>query len=111
MPYSSSYSGSSAGPRRSFGDRERGPGGGPGGGMGGPRHSRNRIMVKKNCRLCAEKATSVDYKDFDRIRRFLTEKGKVIPRRITGNCAKCQRMLARAVKRARHAGVVAFQID
>ncbi|MSR77810.1 MAG: 30S ribosomal protein S18 [Candidatus Omnitrophica bacterium] len=84
--------------------------GGPAG--AGPRHaSRQRVFIKKTCRLCAEKATSVDYKDFDKIRRFLTEKGKIIPRRITGNCAKCQRVLARAVKRSRHAGVVAFQID
>ena len=110
MVYTSSYSGQRSGSSRpAFG--ERGPAGPGGDRMGGPRHSRQRVFVKKNCRLCAEKATSVDYKDFDKIRRFLTEKGKIIPRRITGNCAKCQRMLARAVKRARQAGVVAFQID
>ena len=103
------YGGGGGGRGRSSSSERGGPGGGPGGDR--PRNSRQRVFIKKNCRLCAEKATSVDYKDFDKIRRFLTEKGKIIPRRITGNCAKCQRMLARAVKRSRHAGVVAFQID
>jgi len=87
-----------------FGDRKRdsrGPGG-----FGGP-----RFFQKKTCRFCAERATFVDYKDPERLRKFLTEKGKIMPRRITGNCAKCQRMLARAIKRARHAAVVAFQVD
>lgn len=69
-----------------------------------------RFFQKKTCRLCAEHA-SLDFKDVDRLRKFMTEKGKILPRRITGNCAKCQRMLARALKRARHAALVAFQID
>ena len=55
--------------------------------------------------------TEMDYKDAERIRRFLTEKGKIMPRRITGNCAKHQRILARAIKIARHAAFLAFQID
>lgn len=76
-----------------------------------PRSSRNRVFIKKTCRLCAEKSLVLDFRDMERLRRFLTEKGKIIPRRISGNCAKCQRKLARVLKRARHAGVVAFQID
>ncbi len=79
----------------------RGPGG-PGGG---------RFFQKKTCRFCAERSNIIDYKDVEKLRKFLTEKGKIMPRRITGNCAKCQRSLVRAIKRARHSSLVAFQID
>ncbi|MDP3921536.1 MAG: 30S ribosomal protein S18 [Candidatus Omnitrophota bacterium] len=53
----------------------------------------------------------VDYKDADRLSRFLTEKGKIIPRRITALTAKQQRMLSQAIKKARHAGLLPYQID
>lgn len=89
-----------------FGDKKREGRGGPGGFGGGP-----RFFQKKVCRFCAEKGTLVDYKDSERLKKFLTEKGKIMPRRITGNCAKHQRIIARAIKVARHAAVVAFQID
>jgi len=56
---------------------------------------------KKVCRFCQEKRTMIDYKDTSRLQKFITEKGKIIPSRITGNCAKHQRQLARAVKKAR----------
>ena len=56
---------------------------------------------KKVCRFCSEKRSSMDYKDVPRLQKFLTEKGKIIPSRISGNCAKHQRQLARAIKRAR----------
>lgn len=55
---------------------------------------------KKVCRFCANK-TKIDYKDADALRRFTTERGKILPRRITGTCAKHQRELAGAIKRAR----------
>lgn len=55
---------------------------------------------KKVCRFCANKA-KIDYKDADGLRRFTTERGKILPRRITGTCAKHQRELAGAIKRAR----------
>ncbi|HXV27583.1 MAG TPA: 30S ribosomal protein S18 [bacterium] len=77
-------------------------------GGGGPS---GRFMRKKVCRFCADRTEIIDFKDRDRVARFLTEKGKIIPRRTTGNCAGHQRMLARAIKRARHAAIVAFQID
>ena len=89
-----------------FGDKRRE---GRFGGGDSPRGG--RFFQKKICKFCAEKATQIDFKDIEKLRRFLTEKGKIIPRRITGNCAKCQRMLARAIKKARHADLVAFQID
>ena len=52
----------------------------------------------KNCSLCADKVEAIDYKDAAKLRRYLTEAGKIIPRRITGNCAKHQRMIAKAIK-------------
>lgn len=97
----------SSGPRPAgrgrFGDKKRDDRrGGPGGG---------RFFQKKVCRFCADKVAVLDYKDIERLRKFLTEKGKVMPRRITGNCAKCQRMLSRAIKRARHSALLAFQTE
>jgi len=53
----------------------------------------------------------VDYKDTEKLSKFITEKGKIIPRRITGLTSKQQRILARAIKMARHAGLLAFQVD
>ena len=93
-------------PQSRFADKKREGRGGPGGGPGGP-----RFFQKKVCRFCSERSTQVDFKDTERLRRFLTEKGKIMPRRITGNCAKHQRILARAIKRSRHLAFVAFQID
>ena len=55
---------------------------------------------RKNCSLCGDKVTSIDYKDAAKLRRYLTEAGKIIPRRITGNCAAHQRMIAKAIKKA-----------
>lgn len=63
---------------------------------------------KKICVFCAEKATSVDYKDVAKLRKFVSERGKILPRRITGNCAKHQRLLTTAVKRARHVALMAY---
>lgn len=54
---------------------------------------------RKNCSLCADKVTSIDYKDAAKLKRYLTEAGKIIPRRITGNCAAHQRMIAKAIKK------------
>jgi small subunit ribosomal protein S18 len=55
-----------------------------------------------------EKTRAVDFKDIDRLSKFLTEKGKIMPRRITGLTSKQQRLLARAIKRARHSGLIGF---
>ena len=56
---------------------------------------------KKVCRFCADPDLVIDYKDVRMLRGFITERGKIVPRRISGNCAKCQRQIATAVKRAR----------
>lgn len=65
----------------------------------------------KNCSFCVDKIDAVDYKDAVKIKRYLTEAGKIIPRRITGTCAKHQRMIAAAVKRAREASIVDYVFD
>ena len=63
---------------------------------------------KKICVFCAEKATSLDYKDVAKLRKFVSERGTILHRRITGNCAKHQRLLTTAVKRARHIALLAY---
>ncbi|KPJ89043.1 MAG: 30S ribosomal protein S18 [Spirochaetes bacterium DG_61] len=60
------------------------------------------------CKLCLRKAKSVDYKDVDLLRKFVTDRGKILPRRITGTCARHQRMLSRAIKRARMVAFLPF---
>ncbi len=66
---------------------------------------------RKNCNFCADKVEVIDYKDAQKIRRYLTEAGKILPRRITGTCAEHQRELARAVKRAREAALINYVYD
>ncbi|HOG49624.1 MAG TPA: 30S ribosomal protein S18 [Lentisphaeria bacterium] len=62
---------------------------------------RRKVVRQKNCRLCENKIFNIDFKDVELLRRFQTEGGKILPRRITGNCFKHQKLLAIAVKRAR----------
>ncbi len=66
---------------------------------------------RKSCSFCADKIEVIDYKDAQKLRKYLTEAGKILPRRITGNCAKHQRLLARAVKRAREASLLPYVFD
>ncbi len=62
----------------------------------------------KTCRFCADKVEAIDYKDIQTLRNYMTERGKIIPRRISGNCALHQRILARAVKRSRNIALLPF---
>ncbi len=78
--------------------------GGRGPGRFGPRRA-------KLCNFCADKIVHVDYKDPDLLRRYLTDRGKIRPRRQTGTCAKHQRSLAIAVKRARHLALLPFTAE
>ena len=64
---------------------------------------------KKVCIFCVEKAEYIDYKDVAKLRKFVTEKGKILPRRMTGVCSKHQRDLAKAIKRARVADLLPFK--
>ena len=66
------------------------------------RPMRNRRMKRKVCMFCVDKVESIDYKDTAKLRKYVTERGKIVPRRISGNCAKHQRQLTEAIKRARH---------
>jgi small subunit ribosomal protein S18 len=66
---------------------------------------------RKVCRFCAGHAEYVDYKDVETLRNFTTERGKIIPRRISGNCASHQRMLSRAIKRSRNIALISFVSD
>ncbi|MBI4792502.1 MAG: 30S ribosomal protein S18 [Deltaproteobacteria bacterium] len=63
---------------------------------------------RKVCRFCADKELVIDYKDIKALRNFITERGKIIPRRIYGNCAKHQRELTEAIKRARHIALLPY---
>ena len=66
---------------------------------------------RKVCRFCADKNAKVDYKDQSTLKYFVTERGKIIPRRISGNCAKHQREVAQAVKRARMLAILPYSIQ
>lgn len=65
------------------------------------RRSTGGMRRKKVCQFCADKVTSIDYKDTDTLRKFITERGKLLPRRVTGTCSIHQRDITTAVKRAR----------
>jgi small subunit ribosomal protein S18 len=69
---------------------------------------KKKVPKKKLCYFCTEHLVAIDYKDEDLLRRFMTERGKISPRRNTGTCAKHQRLLATSVKRARHVAMVPF---
>lgn len=66
---------------------------------------------RKTCSFCADHVESIDYKDAAKLKRYLTEAGKIIPRRVTGNCAKHQRMVTTAIKRAREAAIISYVFD
>jgi small subunit ribosomal protein S18 len=96
-------------------------GGGGGFGRGGDRGDRGDrdgeegggrrgFGRRKVCRFCADKALKVDYKDQGQMKYFLTERGKIIPRRISGNCAKHQREVATAVKRGRMLAILPYTV-
>lgn len=72
---------------------------------------RERKRRKKVCAFCVDKIPYVDYKEAGRLRRYLTERGKILPRRINGNCARHQRQMTRAIKRARIMALLPFTID
>ena len=72
----------------------------------------NRMRKKrKPCVFCTEKINEIDYKDVARLKKFLSERSKILPRRITGNCAKHQRFLTTAVKRSRHIALIPYISD
>lgn len=86
------------GPRRS--------GGSSGGGGGKYRRPRRKV-----CSFCVDKIEFIDYKNVAKIRRYVSERGKILPRRTTGNCASHQRMITRAIKRAREIALLPFTAE
>jgi len=75
------------------------------------RRERGRRPKRRVCSFCVDKIPEVDYKEAAKLKRFTTERGKILPRRITGNCARHQRQLTVAIKRARHLALLPFTID
>ena len=75
------------------------------------RRDRSRKPRKKVCAFCVDKVDHIDYKDVAKLRRFVTERGKILPRRISGNCAKHQRQVTVAIKRARNIALMPFTAE
>jgi small subunit ribosomal protein S18 len=103
-PGSSSSSGSSSGPRPG-GRPQGGPGGRPSGGPGG----RGKFFRRKKvCKFCTEKIDAIPYRDVRLLQGFVAERGKIVPRRLTGVCTTHQRRLTRAIKQARNIALLPF---
>jgi len=66
---------------------------------------------KRVCTYCAEKLNIIDYKESAKLRKYISERGKILPRRVTGNCAKHQRALTIAIKRSRHIALMPYTQD
>lgn len=72
----------------------------------GPRKGRRKV-----CQFCADKVEAIDYKDVAKLRKFTSERAKILPRRVTGTCARHQRELTTAIKRARHIALLPYTAD
>ena len=72
---------------------------------------KKKIFKKKPCRFCIDKIEAIDYLDYQKFQKLLTERGKIMPSRITGNCARHQRQLARAIRKARVIALLPFVAD
>lgn len=72
------------------------------------RRERGRRGKKRICNFCVDKMQRIDYKDVPRLKKYVTERGKLLPRRISGNCARHQRMLTLAIKRARNIALLPY---
>ena len=75
------------------------------------RRDRGRRPRRKVCSFCVDKVEHIDYKDVAKLRRFVTERGNILPRRISGNCAKHQRQVTVAIKRARNIALLPFTAE
>ena len=87
--------------RREGGPRQGGPGG-----PRGPKRQHRKV-----CAFCAEKIDYIDYKEISRLRRFISDRGKILPRRVTGTCAKHQRPLTTALERARSIALLPYTTE
>ncbi|MGH9518000.1 MAG: 30S ribosomal protein S18 [Terriglobales bacterium] len=82
---------------------------GPGRGPGGPK--KPFLRRRKVCKFCVERVDKIDYKDYRLLQQFVAERGKIIPRRITGTCTRHQRRLTRAIKQARQIALLPFAAE
>ncbi len=76
-----------------------------------PKRSFTGHSRKKVCQFCADKTVTIDYKDVDTLKKYISERGKILPRRITGTCTMHQREVTKAIKRARIAALMPFDAD
>lgn len=74
-------------------------------------NNRGKRSRRKVCAFCVDKVETVDYKDVAKLRRYLSERGKIVPRRVTGTCARHQRQPTVAIKRARHLALLPYVSD
>ncbi len=75
------------------------------------KRERNKRPKKRVCSFCVDKVASIDYKELGKLKKYTTERGKILPRRISGNCAKHQRQLTLAIKRARAIALLPFTAE
>ena len=76
-----------------------------------PRRGKMRYTKKRYCQFCDKPDLVIDYKDVDLLKRYMSDRGKIVARRISGTCTKHQRQVARAIKRARFIALVPFTVD
>ena len=95
------------------GPRRQGPGGGSSAGGPGQQGGKKKFFYRRKrvCKFCVEKIEYIDYKDLKTLQQFIPERGKILPRRISGTCALHQRKLQNAIKRARIAALLPFSAD
>jgi small subunit ribosomal protein S18 len=95
------------------GPRRQGPGGGASAGGPGQQGGKKKFFYRRKrvCKFCVEKIEYIDYKDLKTLQQFIPERGKILPRRISGTCALHQRKLQNAIKRARIAALLPFTAD
>ena len=72
---------------------------------------RSGMRRKKICQFCADKAENIDYKDVDKLKKYVTDRGKILPKRVTGTCAIHQRDVTRAIKRARIVALLPYTAE
>jgi small subunit ribosomal protein S18 len=96
-----------------MGPRRSGPGGGSSAGGAGQQGGKKKFFYRRKrvCKFCVEKIEYIDYKDLKTLQQFIPERGKILPRRISGTCALHQRKLQNAIKRARIAALLPFTAD
>ena len=74
-------------------------------------NAKKKVLRKKICPLCTQRLDAVDYKDVEKLMNFVSDRGKILPRKMSGLCPKHQRSMSRVIKRSRHACIVPFEME